>query len=63
MDSEAMMCLICADIDNGKINAIEARRNLGEMYVSMEKKHILETLKKIWSLEDSENMEDDEEQN
>tara|TARA_R110000824_G_scaffold202090_4_gene386296 strand:- start:13079 stop:13270 length:192 start_codon:yes stop_codon:yes gene_type:complete len=63
MSSEVMMCLICADIDNGKINAIEARRNLGEMYVSMEKKHILETLKKIWSLEDSENMEDDEEQN
>jgi len=60
MDSEAMMCLICADINNGRISAIEARRNLGEMYVSMEKKHILETLKKIWKLED---VEDDEEQN
>ncbi len=60
MDSEAMMCLICADINNGRISAIEARRNLGEMYVSMEKKHILETLKKIWKLEDA---EDDEKQN
>ena len=62
MTSEAMMCIICADIDNGKISAVEARRNLGEMYVSMEKKHILETLKKIWKLEDLENLEHDEEQ-
>jgi hypothetical protein len=63
MNSETMMCIICADINNGKISAIEARRNLGEMYVSMEKEHILETLKKIWELEDLENMESDEEQN
>jgi hypothetical protein len=54
MNSKAMMCLICADIDNGKISAMEARRNLGEMYISMEKEHVLETLRKIWKLEDEE---------
>jgi len=54
MDSESLMCLICADIAKGNMNSLEARRNLGEIHSSMKKEHILEVLRKIWELEDEE---------
>ena len=51
------MCLICAELKKNKLTSFEARRNLGELYTKMEKKHIHEVLKLIWNKEDEENRE------
>ena len=51
------MCLICVELTKEKLTSTEARRNLGEMYVGMQKDHILEVLKKIWKKEDQEDQE------
>jgi hypothetical protein len=48
------MCLICAELKQDKLTALEARRNLGEMYTTMEKGHIHKVLKLIWNKEDEE---------
>ena len=48
------MCLICIDLDRQKLSSKEARKNLGEVYTSMETKHIMEVIKKIWRQEDRE---------
>jgi len=48
------MCLICVEIQKGKLTALEARQNLNETYKTMTKEHIIETLKLIWEKEDSE---------
>ena len=48
------MCLLCVELTKNKLTSEEARRNLGEMHVDIDKKHILELLKKIWELEDKE---------
>ena len=48
------MCLICIDLQKDKLTAKEARRNLGESYVTLEEKHRLEVLKLIWKKEDEE---------
>ena len=42
------MCLICVDLQRDKLTSKEARRNLGESYVTLEEKHRLEVLKLIW---------------
>jgi hypothetical protein len=34
------MCIICVDFDKGRLTTREARRALGEMVVSLEKKHV-----------------------
>ena len=48
------MCLICAELGKNKLTPIEARRNLGEVYKTLEKDHILEILRLIWQKEDEE---------
>jgi hypothetical protein len=48
------MCLICIDLDRQKLSSKEARRNLGEVYTTMETKHVYEVIKKIWRQEDKE---------
>tara|TARA_B100000287_G_scaffold260647_1_gene245169 strand:+ start:339 stop:527 length:189 start_codon:yes stop_codon:yes gene_type:complete len=48
------MCLICAELKQDKLTAIEARRNLGELYSTMDKNHVHEVLKMIWDKEDEE---------
>ena len=48
------MCLICAELKQDKLTAVEARRNLGELYTGIEKEHIHEILKLIWNKEDEE---------
>jgi hypothetical protein len=48
------MCLICAELKQDKLTALEARRNLGELYVTIEKDHVHEVLKLIWNKEDEE---------
>ena len=48
------MCLICAELKKDKLTAIEARRNLGELYSTMDKNHVHEVLKMIWDKEDEE---------
>lgn len=52
-----MMCLICAELKKDTLTSQEARRNLAEMRTDMDKKHILEVLRKIWAKEDEENDE------
>ena len=52
-----MMCLICAELKKDTLTSQEARRNLAEMRIDMDKKHILEVLRKIWAKEDEENDE------
>mgnify|MGYP003112382190 CR=1 FL=1 len=48
------MCLICIDLEREKLTSLEARKNLGEIYTSMEKEHIYEVIKRIWQREDKE---------
>jgi len=48
------MCLICAELKKDKLTSFEARRNLGELYTTMEKEHVHEVLKLIWNKEDQE---------
>tara|TARA_Y100000310_G_C20331439_1_gene645445 strand:+ start:122 stop:298 length:177 start_codon:yes stop_codon:yes gene_type:complete len=48
------MCLICVQIRQDKLTAEEARQNLGELYLNMDKEHIHEVLKLIWRKEDEE---------
>ena len=46
------MCLICAELAKNTLTVKEARRNLGEMYVDMDKDHIHEVLRLLWQKED-----------
>ena len=48
------MCLICVQIRQDKLTAEEARQNLGELYLNMDKEHIHKVLKLIWQKEDEE---------
>ena len=48
------MCLICIDLDLERLSSKEARRNLGEVYKSMENEHIMQVIRKIWKQEDKE---------
>jgi polyhydroxyalkanoate synthesis regulator phasin len=41
------MCIICIDFDRGTLTAKEARRALGEMTASLDKKHRAEVEAKI----------------
>ena len=49
-----IMCLICIELTKNKLTSAEARRNLGEVYTTLEKDHILEILKLVWDKEDAE---------
>ena len=49
------MCLICIDLQKGRLTWKEARKNLGETHTELEREHILEVLKLIWKSEDEEN--------
>ena len=51
------MCLICTELTKNKLTALEARRNLGEIYKTLEKEHILEILRLVWQQEDKEHEE------
>ena len=48
------MCLICIDLDRERLSSKEARRNLGEVYKSMENEHVMQVIRKIWKQEDKE---------
>ena len=52
------MCLICTELKKDKLTSFEARRNLGELYTTIEKDHIHEVLKLIWNKEDQEQEEE-----
>ena len=39
------MCLICVELKKDKLTSSEARRNLGELYTTMEKDHIHEAVR------------------
>ena len=54
------MCLICAELSKNNLTSLEARSNLGEMYVDMDKEHIHKVLQLIWQKEDEENNTYDE---
>ncbi len=51
------MCIICVDLQKNKLTWKEARKNLGEMYTTISKDHILELLKFVWEKEDEELLE------
>ena len=48
------MCLICVELKKDNLTSIEARQNLGEMRISIDKDHRVEVLRKIWKKEDEE---------
>ncbi len=48
------MCMICIDLRKDKMSSMEARQNLGELYITLEKEHIYEVLRLIWKKEDEE---------
>ena len=48
------MCLICVDLQRDKLTSQEARRNLGETYMSLDREHVESLLKLIWKKEDEE---------
>ena len=48
------MCLICTELGKNKLTHAEARYNLGEVYKTLEKDHILKILRLIWQKEDEE---------
>ena len=48
------MCLICVDLQRDKLTSQEARRNLGETYMSLDKEHVESLLRLIWKKEDEE---------
>jgi len=54
------MCLICVELTKNKLTAVEARKNLGEMYTDLSKEHIHEILRLIWKKEDEEYVRWDE---
>ena len=51
---ETIMCLICVQFKQDKLTIKEARQNLGELYLNMDKEHVHEVLKLIWQKEDEE---------
>ena len=53
------MCLICVELSKNKLTPLEARRNLGEMVIVIEKKHRMEVLHAIWEKEDELNKLDE----
>jgi len=55
------MCLICSDLLKNKLTIEEARSNLNETYMDMDKDHVYEILRLLWQKEDEqyEVMKDD----
>jgi hypothetical protein len=53
------MCIICVELEKGKLTSKEARRNLGEFREILEQEHKLEVLKLIWKKEDEEFLKED----
>jgi len=48
------MCLICVDLQRDKLTSREARRNLDEAYINLDRQHVESLLKLIWKKEDKE---------
>ena len=48
------MCLICVEIANNKLTSIEARQNLKEIADELERSHVEDVLRAIWTKEDEE---------
>jgi hypothetical protein len=48
------MCLICVELSQDKLTALEARRNLSEWVNVIEDEHREELMKAIWKKEDEE---------
>ena len=48
------MCLICSELLKDKLTAMEARRNLEEVYKDMGREHVYDLLHLIWQKEDEE---------
>ena len=48
------MCLICVELINDRLTALEARVNLKEMRETLQSEHRIEVLKMIWNKEDEE---------
>jgi hypothetical protein len=48
------MCLICVELSNNKLTSLEARRNLKEVALELERSHVEDVLRAIWTKEDEE---------
>jgi|TARA_R110000824_G_scaffold259553_3_gene448264 hypothetical protein len=48
------MCLICVELTQNKLTAMEARRNLGEWVHTIKENHREDVMKAIWKKEDEE---------
>jgi hypothetical protein len=44
------MCIICAEVQKGKLNLNEAWRNLGEMRLVLSEEHVEEVEDLLWGL-------------
>jgi hypothetical protein len=53
------MCIICIEIDKNRLTFLEARRNVGEMWPSMDRYHRDEVTKKLIELEKREREENE----
>tara|TARA_B100000131_G_C17923293_1_gene535208 strand:+ start:545 stop:742 length:198 start_codon:yes stop_codon:yes gene_type:complete len=49
-----MMCIICVEIQKGKLTSKEARSNMFELRSELDDEHKLEVLKQIWKKEEQE---------
>ena len=53
-----MMCIICVEIQKGKLTSKEARSNMFELREQLDEEHRLEVLRQIWKKEEIEQEEE-----
>jgi len=53
-----MMCIICVEIQKGKLTSKEARSNMFELREQLDEEHRLEVLRQIWKKEEIEEEEE-----
>ncbi len=53
-----MMCIICVEIQKGKLTSKEARSNMFELRERLDEEHRLEVLRQIWKKEEIEEEEE-----
>tara|TARA_Y100001973_G_C5182834_1_gene325946 strand:- start:1192 stop:1383 length:192 start_codon:yes stop_codon:yes gene_type:complete len=54
------MCIICVEVQKGKLKLDEAWRNLGEMRSSLEENHVEEIEDMLWNMWIDQQKEDDD---
>ena len=48
------MCMLCGEFEKGRLSLEEAWKNFDEMVESLENKHIIEVMEKLYSAEEGE---------